>query len=125
MKRNIDLTENMIFSRPNRNHIGINLRHLEKSLGRTLHLWNPDDWVQGEQKDSLIDRKLQIIPLGDREERMFIKECLEADSGEYCDCCGISLLKHPWTRRYGLCERCSVELKNSTGHSKDRPWHNK
>lgn len=49
MKRNIDLTDTMIFSRQHIN-IGINLRHLEKSLGRKIHLWNPNEWLQGEQK---------------------------------------------------------------------------
>lgn len=122
MKRNIDLTENMIFSRPSRSHIGINLRRLEKSMGRISHLWNPNDWLQGEQKDSLIDRQLQIIPLGDRVERMFIKECKKMDSQEYCECCGANLLKHPWNRRYGLCDRCDIQLEQSVVHVKRLPW---
>lgn len=117
MRRNIDLTNNMMFS-STRLLRGINLRQLEKTLGHKLRLWNPNDWLDGEQKDSIIDRKLQVIPLGDYNERQFIRECIEMDSGSFCDCCGDSLLKHPWSRHYGLCRSCAAHLESSYGAKK-------
>lgn len=74
------------------------------------------------KKDSIIDRKLQVIPLGDREERTFIKECLEMDSENYCDCCGTYLLNKPWDRTYSLCRRCAVQLEDTVNHRKGVPW---
>ena len=55
MRRNIDLTENMIFSSPSMEARGINLRLLEKNFGRKFHLWSPYDWSNGEAKDSIIE----------------------------------------------------------------------
>lgn len=56
------------------------------------------------------------------EERRFIKECKEMDSQEYCECCGANLLKHPWNRRYGLCDRCDIQLEQSAVRVKRLPW---
>lgn len=123
MRRNIDLTDNMMFSRPHVDIRGINLRLLEKNLGRKLRLWNPNDWVSDDNKDSMIDRQAQLFPLGDRAEREFIKECKEMDSMDYCDCCGASLVMHPWDRQIGLCKRCAEQLdKEHGGRARKIPW---
>lgn len=119
MKRNIDLTENMMFSR-NHGIVPINLRSLEKRIGRKVtKLVNMGDEL--DDQDSLIDREKQLFPLGDKMERMFIKECIEMDSGNFCDCCGASLKIHPWNRLYGLCAKCAdyIDKKYNKEHF---PW---
>lgn len=124
MRRNIDLTENMMFSSPSMGARSINLRLMRKEFGRKLHLWNPYVWSNGKAKDSIIDRQKQLVPLGDREEREFIRECIEMDSGNFCDCCGASLLVHPWARTYGLCPRCDKDIEiNHNSHRIEMPWY--
>lgn len=124
MRRNIDLTDNMMFSSPIMDVRGINLRLLEKNFGRKFHLWNPNDWSNGEAKDSIIDRQKQLFPLGDKEERDFIRECIEMDSMDFCDCCGASLVVHPWARNFGLCSKCTRQLEDNYGnHRKNLPWY--
>lgn len=122
MRRNIDLTENMMFSRNGLSIRSSILRHKGKNLWRKFYNWNFDLINDGSQKDSIIDRERQIIHLGDYTERHFIKECIEMDSGNFCDCCGASLLKHPWSRQFGLCKRCASEINGK--YTEKKLWPN-
>jgi len=57
-------------------------------------------------------------------ERDFIRECIEMDSMDFCDCCGANLVVHPWARYIGLCPRCAKQLEDTYGnHRINLPWY--
>lgn len=121
MKRNIDLTENMMFSRGNIPLTNV-MRQLSKELDRHLRFrWNFGDQLSS-RNESMIPFREQIIPLGNRERRIFIAECKEADSPYYCDCCGAYLLKKPWQidGLNTLCTRCYNQIEKDIGEK--FPW---
>lgn len=121
MKRNIDLTEDMMFSRNNM-PLRSAMRQSMKDFGwRFRFNWQFEDWLSSEN-ESIIPQKEQIIPLGNRETRMFIAECKEADSPYYCDCCGAYLLSKPWQIDgfYTLCSRCYNQIEKK--HGDKMPW---
>lgn len=121
MKSNIDLTDTEIFSRNRFN--GIDL-FLPKVFG-TKFPWKMDvERIDSDEELGESYRGMQyIFPLGNRERRQFIRECIEMDSGEHCDCCGVSLVIIPWNRTFGLCKRCQKRMEDDVINKKHKfPW---
>ena len=109
MKRNVDLTAAGMFSRaPRRNLIAF-----------TPRIW----WMrinneEGSEQRSNLNGYLtvanqaaeELIITGTRHRRHLMQLEADINSGDYCDCCGVSLMKKPWARQYGLCIACSNSL---------------
>lgn len=121
MKRNIDLTEDMLFSR------NVQPRLSEIMRQSITKGWRILGWRFEKLKsdESCIPLQEQIIPLGNKEDRQFIAECKEMDSEYYCDCCGAYLLRKPWIidGHYTLCTRCHNQMEKE--YNKGFPWQTK
>lgn len=117
MKRNIDLTENMTFSRVS---IPIQASMINRMIG-----WRCISTISELENESLIPREKQVISLGNHSHREFIKECKEMDNIYYCDCCGKYLLKKPWKidGYYTLCESCYNQIEKNI--KEKMPWNNR
>lgn len=89
MKSNIDLTSNEMFSKPVRN---IPRRKIVAS-------------------DRSISDYYELIFTGNKEKRTVKELCRRENSGNYCDCCGASLIKIPWDRTWGLCKQCLADIE--------------
>lgn len=89
MKSNIDLTENEMFSRPARNFsFSIHRMFGDRfpwSL-RFMAIHSDLDFYSGRN---------EVIFTGDREERETKELCRQESTGNYCDCCGASLIEIP------------------------------
>lgn len=112
MKRNIDLTENMIFSRNSPlNHI-TDLNDITWRLlsGHKIP-WKIDiKAVNSKDELDMDHQKKSVIALGDKKMRAEIKLLRQMDSMNYCDRCGEKLNIIPWDRQIGLCKRCAREF---------------
>lgn len=107
MKRNIDLTENRIFSSNN-----IGLRNINISfITREKFPWNVFlDRIKTEDELDLEHQKNSIIAVGNKETRAKIQFYREMDSLDYCDCCGKRMNLKPWDREFGICHSCNERL---------------
>lgn len=106
MKRNVDLTEDMVFS--NR---AANIERFLKDLSDSyVYPWEIEHKIE--------NQKHKTIATGNRNDRKEIESFRQLDSGDYCDCCGESLIKIPWDRTYGVCKKCS----NYYGFEKPKLW---
>lgn len=120
MKRNVDLTQNRIFSsaRPTARDIGLFVfRPVE--LGKIdsatevikLHPWAVDKFQRVHSDADLCDgNSEEIIITGNASTRAHKKYWKAADAGDMCDCCGTDLNKKPWDRHYCLCSSCMDRL---------------
>lgn len=99
MKRNIDLTENRLFSRKRNTHI--------------KRMAIDDALVSGYQ-----DRA--IIIEGNGETRAEVRGYIQMDSDYYCDRCGSKMNLIPWDREEGLCHKCSNYYENNIDKCKWR-----
>lgn len=109
MKRNIDLTENLIFSNNRANDMISNLirANPEFYIMETSFPWNPTfTLIHDDSELDLNHQKISLIPLGSKKEREKIKEYRKMDSENYCDCCGKRMNLIPWNVEYGICREC-------------------
>ena len=107
MKRNVDLTENGLFSNNNRE---VSLNNLLRILDiDNKHPWKFSDAEIIESDSDLIYKK-PLIVCGSSSDRKKISKRYDFESGRYCDRCGADLTKKPWDKYYGLCSRCRDEL---------------
>lgn len=119
MKRNVDLTSQEMFSRRS---------GLAERLIRIPKLWWLDNTPAPIREYPLYEAHgrisvrqhrdahvRELIFTGSSESRAYKRMMGNIDSGDYCDCCGRSLIIIPWKRRYGLCDKCSVSLDESLG----------
>lgn len=107
MKRNVDLTENRIFSGGNFfGALGVSTSPTIKSEYPWIaHLKGiTDDLYLKCQKDS-------IIAIGTKNNRLEIKYLCQMDSLNYCDCCGVRMNLKPWEREIGVCHKCNSYYK--------------
>lgn len=116
MKSNIDLTSNEMFSRPERGLYFSSYRIFGGMFPWVLRfseVYSDSDRHSGEY---------EVIFTGDRAERESKELCRQENTGNYCDCCGASLIKIPWGRTYGLCRRCNADMEKSHGNKPKFPW---
>lgn len=110
MKSNIDLTENQMFSRE-----PVQLRGIVSTIfGMAL------PWTFRQLR--IHCREFEAIRTGDRQEREAKKLCDKEVSRNYCDRCGVYLANIPWSRTYGLCQKCSDDLEKEF---RTYPWEDK
>ena len=103
MKSNVDLTENGIFSSPNRGILKI-IAMFEDYLP-----WDMEHKPH-EMRDFANDNEWRTFKSGSREDRKKFKEWEGIENQYVCDRCGRSLTNIPWKRYYGLCDECEKEL---------------
>ena len=117
MKPNVDLTENEMFSRPARNFSSLFYRMFNDRFPWDLRLKEIN-------KDSKFHtERYEVIFTGDKGERELKELCRRENTGNYCDCCGASLIKIPWNRTvYRLCRRCYANMEKLYGNKHKFPW---
>lgn len=110
MKRNVDLTQNRIFSN-NFGNMTVNaILNGRRIIINGVYPWDYSNIITEVNSDDELDmdhQKRSIIALGDKAMRSRIKEFRQMDSLNYCDCCGIRMNLKPWDREYGVCHRCN------------------
>ena len=99
MKRNVDLTENMIFSR--NNTFGLIIARIKGKYPWIKHI------NEIKSDDYFSKQRQRIVTTGNSVERAKIEEFRQMDSQDTCDCCGASLIDIPWDRTYGVCKKCT------------------
>lgn len=113
MKRNIDLTENQMFSQ----RTFFEQRVVKLASGTELPWSFP--WARVE-----IER-FEAIRTENKQERWYKKLYDEEISRNYCDRCGAYLISIPWNRTYGLCHQCHDELGRESETILTYPWGEK
>ena len=113
IKSNIDLTSNEMFS-----HIQFPYISAWKILCDKFP-WNYRK-MRRIESDADFRPKFEGILTGNREERRLKKDCININTGDICDRCGVSLNLIPWNRYYDLCENCWNDLEKVYG--KKYPW---
>lgn len=109
MKRNVDLTENRLFT----NQLN---RVLITITGKEIP-WNV------KSDDNVDDLDLyQIIVTGNKEARAKVRFYREMDSLDYCDCCGKRMSLKSWDREIGVCHQCNNHVFKDEDKCK---WRNK
>ena len=102
MKRNVDLTENMMFSQ-------------ESNAYQAKVLWRKSsEYVLREipwkMPDEQIFQKNNIIVVGSSSERRRYHKIREIVSDSFCDRCGKEIRILPWRPLTGLCLQCQSQL---------------
>ena len=110
MKRNVDLTENMMFSQESNIHHSINI--FEKSSNYALRKF---PWEFSKEQ---LSQKDKMIVLGNASEREMFYSIRKAVSNVFCDCCGKEIGTLPWRGR--LCLKCQSLLEQQL--SERCPW---
>lgn len=112
MKRNVDLTENMMFSQEAPNYQpNIPWRKNSNFSFRNF------PWKMSNEP---LSQKYNMIVLGSASERKHFHEILEASSDLFCDRCGKEIRILPWIPLTGLCLKCQSQLHQQLS---DRcPW---
>lgn len=121
MKRNIDLTENRMFSSDNWfTDMSIGVLTLGLITGEKFP-WNAHiPTIHSDDELDLDHQQKSIIALGDKAMRARIKEYRQMYSDNYCDCCGIRMNLKPWDREIGICHRCNLSYKKDDDKCKWR-----
>lgn len=114
LKDNIDLTSDQFFSR--QNHLQV-LDYLNTNIFGRIP-WNAQTPHQITRDKDL--ECLSPILLGNRTERMRLKNIINACDSKYCDCCGKYLNAKPWEQQECLCSDCSSRLEQE--YSARFPW---
>ena len=103
MKRNVDLSENRMFTTPE------SPTGLAKLLFDAFKVIKPWDF---ENKPKLINSDYDLmtsanyrslIAVGNKRERQVWKRNYESDTDQVCDCCGQSTGKKPWAKNRCQC----------------------
>ena len=113
MKRNVDLTENRIFTIYTNIFDLLTFAELLEmkfpwEVGRRLEEVHSDDDLR------LRQQRKNIIATGNKSERANIKFYREMDSPNYCDRCGKEMNLKPWNKEYGVCHECHESLERET-----------
>ena len=108
MKRNIDLTENRMFSSDNwLTDMSIGVLTLGLITGEKFP-WNAHiTTIHSDDGFDLDRQRKNIIAVGDKVSRAKVKEYRQMDSLDYCDCCGIRMNLKPWDKEIGICHKCN------------------
>lgn len=106
MKRNVDLTENMIFTSNLVTNISISniINNKEMPWSRSMKLLKSDDDMD------LDHQRRSVIAVGNKATRAQVKYYREMDSLDYCDCCGKRMNLKPWDREIGICHQCNNDM---------------
>ena len=107
MKRNIDLTENRMFSSNNwLSDIGISVLTAGLITGEKFP-WNVHlKQIHSDDDFDADHQRKAIIAVGNKKTRAKVKEYRQMDSLDYCDCCGIRMNLKPWDFEMGICHKC-------------------
>lgn len=103
MKSNVDLTDNMMFSR-RRSSSTKWVRFVSRARLNMRIIHSKSDI-----------REEHLLLTGNRIERRNKKLTNEELSREFCDRCGVSLKRFPWRNDVGLCSKCNTELNKELG----------
>ena len=110
MKRNVDLTQNRIFS-DNFGNIVVNaILTGKRIIINGKYPWDFSHILTAINSDDEFDldcQKRSIIATGNKGTRAKMKGYRQMDNLNYCDCCGIRMNLKPWDREYGICHRCN------------------
>lgn len=117
MKRNVDLTEDMIFSRNFAPIISIRSLINKKEMPWTRFIMKQ---ISSDDDIDLDHQRESIIALGNKATRAKIKFYRELDSWDYCDCCGKEMNLIPWDREIGVCHECDRRLTKDNDKCKWR-----
>lgn len=106
MKRNVDLTENRLFSSiPVRTIVNSQKERCPWNI-KTMFIRSGDEFDLEHQRES-------IIATGNRIKRAEISEYRRMDSPNYCDCCGARMNVKPWDKEFGICHKCAVRFEKN------------
>ena len=121
MKRNVDLTQNRLFSQDS-NQIGIGefrrrvlsgpqsgIANLIEFIGKR-HMWDYDNAIWTEMHDGFEENTNPLVMCGNASQRRVQRRRESWDSGELCDCCGADLTLKPWEKQYCLCRKCATRM---------------
>ena len=103
MKRNVDLTENRIFTTPEP------LTGLAKLITDSLKVTKPWDFenittqLTSDLELAIISEQRSVFAVGNKKQRQNWKRNHAYDTDEVCDCCGQSRGKKPWAKNYCNC----------------------
>lgn len=97
MKRNVDLTENRLFSNNNISR-GSFIRQVTNSRF---------PWSLNIPKDDFEHQRESIIAVGNKSTRAKVEFYRKMDSLDYCDCCGKRMNLKPWDVEIGVCHECN------------------
>jgi len=121
MKRNVDLTENELFSS------NIAIERIRRGIPRIRLSKYP--WYHTMGEDSMEQEEIAIdkwgVYQGNRSNRFTKKICNEQEFGMgiYCDCCGRKLF--PWLSSQYLCSSCNKQIEDVTERKvSERLWKN-
>lgn len=113
MKKNVDLTQDMIFSSSN---ISRNIFNLRELLIEKIYPWDI-----GTRIFSTLNNN-SLVLVGDKQNRKYIKMNRKYITAELdCERCGADISKKPWNREGCLCMKCNQELNNEYLEAK-QPW---
>ena len=123
MRSNIDLTLNQMFSSDSRMPERL---AVVRSIVRPTFGWRSVSTLN--RSGEVLDDEsgiYEVIRTGNREQREEKQTLREINSGDACDCCGISLTRKPWSRHYGLCFSCAKRLDEHlpVGNKSKMPRH--
>lgn len=115
MKRNVDLTENRIFSvnrNPNNSIADVFDTLILESITRGKYPWDKISLLIHYDDDlDLVHQKNVIIAVGNKTTRAEVEKYRQMDSLDYCDCCGERMNLKPWDREIGTCHKCDSRFE--------------
>jgi hypothetical protein len=123
MKRNVDLTEDRVFSRHNGIDTSTHIAQFIRDMIRGKYPWSVDSRIplQSRDEDDFDYQRTSLVALGNKTKRAEIVEYRQMESGKYCECCGALISKFPWEYRHfamGLCAGC----EKSVYSKRVKPW---
>lgn len=108
MKRNVDLTENRLFS-SNRVFNDISMGLLTFGvITKEKFPWNfYIEQIRSEDEFDLEHQRKGMIAVGNKKMRAEVKMYRQMDDINYCDCCGKRMNLKPWDLEVGICHKCN------------------
>lgn len=120
MKRNVDLTENHVFSQGI--HIIPAFPVLFEQMGFTFtfHFWDFEHIQMVHSDGDLSGHSSKLVLCGNATQRQSQRFAKSLDAGEICERCGTPLTVKPWARHYCLCQRCDDNLEKEFSYGRFR-----
>lgn len=115
MKRNVDLTENRLFSNDNL----LDERLVFGLIAEDKLPWNLFLY-QMESDEDIKHQRDAVVIVGDKKTREEIKYRRKLDSLDYCDCCNARMNLKPWDKEIGICHKCDNYYSNNEDRCKWR-----
>ncbi len=105
MKRNVDLTQNRLFTTPKEptGEAKILLDWLKKLTPKPWDFENKSIGISSDLDFRTSSKYEELIITGNKHERQIRKQNSLYDDGKVCDICGLDTRKRPWLRKTCNC----------------------